>query len=75
MMLDLKVVKIDQKQSSCFFNQDPYHTLYITCGFITMYRIGFQQTEVFAAINGIITTAGVTYLGKYNKHIAFSRFV
>jgi len=26
------------------------------------YKIGFQQTEVFAVISGIITTVGGTYL-------------
>ena len=32
-----------------------------TCGFITMYKIGFQQTEVLAVNRGITTTVGDTY--------------
>ena len=38
----------------------------LTCGFMTTYKIGFQQTEVFAVRSGTMTTAGGTNLKAKN---------
>jgi hypothetical protein len=41
---------------------DLFYSIGLTCGFMTTYKIGFQQMDVLAANNGTITTAGGTNL-------------